>query len=171
MFIKHELIRRIVELADPSSAVGWPLAMLFLASYVFLLRLPSEAVPMTVGGAGCGHGRQSVICLEGEEVCLRLAKRKNLDGGSVIRRACWCDFCLTTCPVHALWAFFGGLERGAQPFAGFKGGVALKSLRCMLRRLSVPEAGIYRTHDIRRGHTQDLLENGASLAEILRAGQ
>tara|TARA_B100000780_G_C20973801_1_gene388888 strand:- start:220 stop:432 length:213 start_codon:yes stop_codon:yes gene_type:complete len=35
----------------------------------------------------------------------------------------------------------------------------------------VPEYGMYKTHDIRRGHAQDLLANGASLALILRAGQ
>ena len=171
MFLGHEMIRRIVALADKSSAVEWPLAMLFLATYVFLLRLPTEAIPMTAGGIGFAHGKQSVILLEGAEVCLRLAKRKNLASGSVIRRACWCNFCSTTCPVHTLWGFFNGLDRGAQPFAEFKGGRALKLLRCILRRLSVPDAGIYRTHDIRRGHTQDLLDNGASLAEILSAGQ
>ena len=30
---------------------------------------------------------------------------------------------------------------------------------------------LYRTHDFRRGHAQDLLESGATLAEILLAGQ
>ena len=80
-------------------------------------------------------------------------------------------FYVTTCPVHTLWSFFSGLERGAQPFAEFKDGLALRSLRCILRRLAVPDAGIYRTRDIRRGRAQDLLVNGASLAEILSAGQ
>ena len=171
MFLGHEMIRRIVALADKSSAVEWPLAMLFLATYVFLLRLPSEAIPMTAGGIGFAHGKKSVIMSEGAEVCLRLAKRKNLASGSVIRRACWCIFCVTTCPVHTLWSFFSGLERGAQPFAELKDGLALRSLRRILRRLAVPGAGIYRTHDIRRWHAQDLLVNGASLAEILSAGQ
>lgn len=40
-----------------------------------------------------------------------------------------------------------------------------------MSRLKVPNAGRYRTHDIRRGHTQDLVDNGASLAQILSAGQ
>jgi hypothetical protein len=126
---------------------------------------------MTVGGIGCGQGRQSVISLEGDELCLRLAKRKNLPSGSVIRRTCWCSFCVITCPVHTLWKFCEEQGKGAQPFVEFKDGFALRSLRCILKRLSVPEAGVYRTHDIRRGHAQDLLVRGASLAEILRAGQ
>ena len=59
----------------------------------------------------------------------------------------------------------------AQPFVRFSPAFALKSLRGMLRRLAVPDCASYRTHDIRRGHTLDLQENGASLAEILRAGR
>ena len=49
------MIRRIVSLANPSSAVEWSLAMMFLATYISVLRLPSEALPMTVGGNGCGQ--------------------------------------------------------------------------------------------------------------------
>ena len=38
-------------------------------------------------------------------------------------------------------------------------------------RAEIPEARFYRTHDLRRGHARDLQKNGASLAEILEAGQ
>ena len=48
---------------------------------------------------------------------------------------------------------------------------ALRSLRQMLLRIDVPQAKIYRTHDLRRGHAQDLIDNGATLAQILQAGQ
>ena len=64
MFICHDLVRRIVALANKQSATEWPLAMLFLATYVFLLRLPSEALPMTVVNVGCAQGKQSVFSLE-----------------------------------------------------------------------------------------------------------
>ena len=171
MFLCHEQIRRIVAMADKKSPVEWPLAMLFLAAYVFMLRLPSEGLPMTGGGIGCGHGLHSVVLLEGDEVCLRLASRKNLPSGSVIRRVCWCRSCPATCPVHTLWHYFKELGVGAQPFAGFSKGFALKSLRNFLHRLAIPNPAMYRTHDFRRGHAQDLVENGASLGVILRAGQ
>ena len=171
MFIRHDTIRRIVRLVDKRSPTEWPLAMLFLATYVFLLRLPSEALPMTLAGVGLAHEKQAAISLEGDEVCLRLGKRKNLPSGSVIRRACWCKSCVDTCPVHTLWPFFRGVGEGVMPFEDFTPGYALKALRNMLRRLQVPQAGVYRTHDIRRGHAQDLLVKGASLSEILRAGQ
>ena len=171
MWIRQDMIRRILCLVDRRSESEWALAMLFLVAYVFLLRLPSEALPMSAGGVGCAHGLHSVISLEGEELCLRLASRKNMSSGSVMRRSCWCKGCKTTCPVHSLWPFFLGLGVGAQPFVRFSPAFALKSLRGMLRRLAVPDSASYRTHDIRRGHTLDLQENGASLAEILRAGQ
>ena len=41
----------------------------------------------------------------------------------------------------------------------------------MLRRSNIPNASLYRTHDLRRGHCQDMVDNGSTVAEILRAGQ
>lgn len=63
------------------------------------------------------------------------------------------------------------MEVGAQPFIGFRPGFALNSLREMLRRLNIPNASLYRTHDLRRGRCQDMVDSGSTVAEILRAGQ
>ncbi len=41
----------------------------------------------------------------------------------------------------------------------------------MLGRLEVEMAGEYRTHDLRRGHAQDLVEANAPLYQILAAGE
>ena len=112
-----------------------------------------------------------MITLEDDELCLRLSSRKNRDSGSIMRRSCWCLSCEKTCPDHALWPFFAELEVGAQPFIGFRPGFALNALREMLRLSNVPNASIYRTHDLRRGHCQDMVDNGSTVAEILRAGQ
>ena len=60
---------------------------------------------------------------------------------------------------------------GQQPFKGFSAGTALSLLRNLLVWLKIPEAAEYRTHDLRRGHARDLQESGASLVEILQAGQ
>ena len=49
--------------------------------------------------------------------------------------------------------------------------VALSWLRQLLHRIGVPQAKTYRTHDLSRGHAQDLIDNGANLAQILQAGQ
>ena len=60
--------------------LGWPgqlaahsaeesFAMLYLAAYIFLLRVPSEALPMRRGGPGISpKENQSVITLEGNQV-------------------------------------------------------------------------------------------------------
>ena len=37
--------------------------------------------------------------------------------------------------------------------------------------MEVPEAGLYRTHDFRRGHAHDLQLSGAPLSVILEAGE
>eukprot|EP00959_Pyramimonas_sp_CCMP1952_P337485 7067485-Pyramimonas_sp.AAC.1 len=41
----------------------------------------------------------------------------------------------------------------------------------MLAALGVQEAGLSRLRDLRRGHAKDLQEAGATLAEILAAGE
>ena len=69
------------------------------------------------------------------------------------------------------WRFFASLSPGDKPFENISPAEALQFLRVFLCRLHVKNAGRYRTHDLRRGHAQDLVERGATLAEILRAGQ
>ncbi len=56
-------------------------------------------------------------------------------------------------------------------FGGITAASALATLRAYLGRLGVDGAGAYRTHDIRRGHADDLRVSGASLGVILRAGE
>ena len=108
--------------------------MLFLVSYVFLLRVPSEALPMvTVGDGGIdAHGEQSIIYLENDVVYLKLAKRKNRPKGSLLKRSCWCKACKLTCPVHVLgpWLLKQGI--GSTPFRSFSPANALQGLRAIL---------------------------------------
>ena len=44
-------------------------------------------------------------------------------------------------------------------------------LRELLAIIQVPEADQFRCHDLRRGHARDLQAQGASLYEILQAGE
>ena len=52
-------------------------AALYLVCYVFLLRCPSEALPMVVAGGSAEEDQQSVICLNGveQELVLKLRRR------------------------------------------------------------------------------------------------
>ena len=101
------------------------LAMLCLVSYVFMLRLPSEALPMVWGkhapgmicmiqkkcpiifayylhvGTNCVH--QSYLWIEGPRLCLKLKTRKNRQHGTTLWRECWCGTSAMsrfTCPIH-----------------------------------------------------------------------
>ena len=56
---------------------------LFLLSYVFLLRLPSEALPVRIGKGG--------LHMEGDALVLELEKRKNKPQGSRLVRKCCCS--------------------------------------------------------------------------------
>ena len=51
-------------------------AVLYLVCYIFLLRLPSEALPMVVAGGAAEEEQQSVICLNVVEQELVLKLRR-----------------------------------------------------------------------------------------------
>lgn len=55
------------------------------------------------------------------------------------------------------------LCEGQPLFAGVTAASALKVLRQVLGALKVESAGVYRTHDFRRGHAKDLQQSGVLL--------
>ena len=142
--------------------------MLCLFSYAFLLRVPSEAIP-TCAHQAAGHDAP-VVAVRQDALMLTLPKRKNKRFPSTLKRACWCRQCPDTCPVHVVGRFFNELGPGVRPFMALRADGALRELRALLGSLSVVDAGCYRTHDLRRGHAEDLRLGGATLGEILRAG-
>ena len=129
-------------------------SLLFLLAYTFLLRLPSEAIPVTAL-----TGSKS-LCMEGDELVLRLNRRKNRPRGSTLRRRCWCGESKATCPVHRLGPLLQNRRQGEPLFPGITAGMALVKLREMMEILREPRAGEYRTHDLRRGHAKDLQLSG-----------
>ena len=171
-FIQRDVVGKLLALT-PKGKLLQEYAMLYLLTYVFLLRLPSEALPCTRGSGEALGCAQAQIWFDGVEVHLQLKRRKNMDGGSEMSRKCWCKADPSTCPVHVLWPFFAALPVGAMPFAGITAGRALKTLRQALCLFSATrkDANLYRCHDLRRGHAKDLACSGASLVEILLAGQ
>ena len=66
----------------------------FVMAYAFMLRLPSEALPIVVGPSDDA----SSFFKEGDTVVLELKRRKNKPRGSRLVRKCWCS----TSPVCAL---------------------------------------------------------------------
>ena len=122
------------------------MALLFFTTYVFLLRLPSEALPITVGGGTRDSERHAVISREGDEVCLALSRRQNMSNTSVLRRSCWCGSDPDTCPIHVMWPYFGSLPVGSNPFVHISAKDALHHLRFHLEGLGVAMAAMSLDH-------------------------
>ena len=160
------LLERIVKWCSERPSWGM-YAKLFVLAYAFLLRLPSEALPVTLGQ----HSGPCSLFLEGDKIVLQLARRKNRPLGSRLTRGCWCKETMSTCPVHVLGPMFQRGKHGDMLFPGVSASKALVALRSILKKLGVDSAEDFRTHDFRRGHTQDLVDSGAPLYAILAAGE
>ena len=174
LFIQKAMVSNMVRAVDRELEIV-QFAMLWLLSYLFLLRLPSESLPACKGSPDDvgASAEQKLVWRDGDSICLRLLRRKNRPKGSgVLRRVCSCRGGAHTCAVHMLWdKFFAALPDGAHPWQHIAPGLARDRLRLMLSNLGVPDAASYGTQDFRRGHAEDLRKSGCSLAEILRAGQ
>lgn len=171
LFIRRFAVAALVDLG--ARRPEWLRAsMLFLFAYTFLLRVPSEALPaVRVADASDAPSFQAALVLGAEELTLLLRRRKNRAQGSRLSRRCWCASCRVTCPVHALGPWLARCGPGRGLFGGISAAAALRTLREMLAALGVQGAGLFRLHDLRRGHAKDLQEAGATLAEILAAGE
>ncbi len=135
------------------------MAWLFLFSYVFLLRVPSEALPAITDTSKRSQS-QSVVWLERGKLHLSLQRRKNKPGGSLLSRGCWCEQSMRTCPVHPLGPFVEACPKGSPLFDGTSASAALAMLKFMLGEVGVKQPLLYRLHDIRRGHAKDLQLSG-----------
>ena len=153
--------------------------MLYLLSYAFLLRVPSEALPVTLGCKGekatgkLAVGVHSDLSMSGSRVRLQLARRKHKPHGSaVMHRSCWCDSCKITCPVHNLAPLLRHPDAvGRQPFLHISPSRVNQELRRRLLILGIDHAPEYDTRCFRRGHAEDLAHGFSRLHEIQEAGQ
>ena len=141
-------------------------AVLYLFTYVFLLRLPSEALPAIAGGEGCPDAHSILVC-DGSKLTLTLQSRKNRPQGSQLTRGCWCSKSAATCPVRVLGRIVGSRSPGEPLFGGISSKRAATNLRHMLHETGVKKSSHYRTHDLRRGHARDLQLAG-SYARLLQ---
>ena len=171
MFLGFGLVVKLVQQAAGGDGRQLALAMCFLTCYTFLLRMPSECLPIQVAsGNATDETAQAVVAIEQDCIVLRLLRRKNMEHGSVLKRSCWCKSCRITCPVHVLGKYLAAQGPGCRPFDAFDQRSVLQGLRTRLQILGVPEAPKYRTHDFRRGHARDMQIGGATLKQILEAG-
>ena len=105
MFIRHGVVSRLLA-PELRGAVADPFLMLLLASYTFMLRVPSEGLPVAVESPNDPEAKTPVVRVHAEKVEWHLPKRKNRGRPTSIWRGCWCSTCVHTCPVHTLGVFF-----------------------------------------------------------------
>jgi len=149
--------------------------MLYAAAYIFLLRVPSEALPMVIDDElKPNECRKSVLVVGHDCVRLHLSHRKNTNAPSVLTRKCWCSgdvYSKQLCPVHVFGKLASSHRSGSELFPAISAAFVVQHLRSWLRIGKIVENPFeYRPHDFRRGHTLDLQEAGATLKEILEAG-
>ena len=135
-----------------------------------------QALPICVANpeSAAANEKQTLIWRVGGTVFLSMRRRKNRPSGSgKLARICCCKGGASPmCPVHTLWdRFLAHLPEGAEPWKQVSAAEALHRLRRLLQKLAIPSASKYRTHDLRRGHAEDMRQCGCTMAEILQAGQ
>lgn len=84
LFVGRAMVEKIVEHCNATAGMQ-KIGLLFLTTYCFLLRLPSEALPIRIGSQG--------LSMQGDMLVLNLARRKNRPAGSKLVRTCWCSQC------------------------------------------------------------------------------
>ena len=168
MFLQRSTTRNLVKAAQTGLETG-TFAILWLMTYVFLLRLPSEALPVARGDAELPLDGQSVFYLkDSTTVCLRLRSRTNRPKGSALERVCCCGAFPEMCPVHVLWhGFFAHLAHGVQPWAGISATQAREHLRLTLHKLKVLA---FRSHPISHGCAMYLRCRMPSVTVLMTSG-
>ena len=154
-------------------------------SYLFVLRLQSEALPIMYAFDGepllsrSGSFAKSTIGLRriGNEdrIVLRLAFRKNTRAVTIALRPCFCDngglVPRSLCPIHSFWAAVTAHTRpGGFLFPTLRSRNVTRILRRSLANAGVLEGNRYTPHCFRRGIANEILRSGSTLATIMRAG-
>ena len=161
------------------------LARLAYVTFLFMLRLPSEALILTRAmsdeqllSPGCPSS-PAVIGLrefQGEHrLVLKLAKRKNKKSLFTAMRPCFCGPNMLipkhNCPIHQFWAaVVQHTAPGESLFPNLLSKNITRILRKALTNINVVEAERYSTHCFRKGAATAILNSGATLAQIMKTG-
>ena len=142
------------------------LSRICYVAFLFMLRLPSEALPLTralpidrllspeLASSSAVIGLRE---FQGEQrIVLKLAKRKNTRNAFIATRPCFCTSNAVlpkhNCPIRRFWkAVLGHTEPGALLSPSLQGENFSRILRAVLAKLGVPDAERYSRHCFRRG--------------------
>ena len=179
-FIQKELFIRLIRFELLSSEVG----RLFYLSYLFLLRVPSEGLPIqraAVSDVITTKAPQEGKALLGIRVIgdsprlvLKLKKRKLNKTGAIMMRPCFCDGTglvpAGLCPLHNFWPLIQQqILPGELLFPSLQNKNLNRILKAILKRMGVESAEKYSTKAFRRGAAMDIMASGSALAQIMRS--
>lgn len=173
--LDERLVLQLMTLCDSlpgHSEVG----TIFLLAWQFLLRGPSEAVPIEWGSEqelySLPPGRHSAIWVNADgATSLRLKRRKNRPQGSLLRRPCLCPAApAVMCPGHRLLASSSGWQPG-QRLCLLTPSQLLTKLHRLLAMLLVAAPERYRWKGFRAGKASCMAAAGKPLPQILQAGE
>ena len=169
---------------------GWAdsLAILILLSSTFHLRIPSEALPLTLQKAGedlssdLRIDARAVIGLVDRKLVAKLNRRKHMAHGSRLARVRICETYAREaaelhipqlfCSACQLWPAITRLAHaGAFLFPNWTAKGVLLELRSLARARGWTQANRLGTRSCQRGAARAILEAGGSLSQLLRAGQ
>ena len=173
--LEEMMVMKLVKLARDLGDMEF--SWLACWSYAFLLRVPSEAVSLEVGQPSDAQGklplnRHSALWVEDEKVYLKLQRRKNRPGGSLLIRQCQCS---TTgsdewfCPVHCCSLRYAA--QGTQIMPEMTATTAAKKLRRYLTMLGAPAANEATLKVFRASKATNLCLQGKPVAAVLAAGE
>ena len=161
----RRLMEKAVEEDDPLSAA------LYCVAFAFLLRVPSEGLPLRVGAVGSltPHSGKT-LTIANSKAILVFDRRKNRESQTTAERSCWCKGCSATCPVHRLPALIPACrEQFVAPFTNWRPHQVTRTLRRRLSVIGIPNAAAFTLKGFRRGHAQQIAEQGGALKLLLDA--
>ena len=159
------------------------LARLCYVTYLFMLRLPSEALPLHRALtdeqllSNEAPSNTAVIGLreyEGQQrLTIKLARRKNSRGIFTALRPCYCGknalLPRHNCPIHIFWAnVITSTQPGDPLFPSLANKNINRVLRAAFKKIALPGAEKYSSHCFRRGAASAILNAGSTLAEIMQ---
>ena len=157
-------------------------------SFLFAFRVPSEALVLQrahKGGGGEGdlftpRGKRPLIAcriIDGREALIvKLAWRKHMPGGCIMKRPCFCarntPRARGLCPIHWLWPWVRDRRKSGEfLFREINANNVNLFIRKSLSGLNAPEAQRYSSHGFRRGAAQELKESGAQWPILAGVGK
>ena len=165
--------KQVVQLVRVAMDRGWDdLARLFVVARGFLFRVANELLPLQSNGKLDPRNQEqwhSTVKVRERKVEVQLRTRKNFPQGATLVRACSCHkkldlLCCACALARQLQLVDGNMKDSIWPFSPAE---ATKKFRQCCEAAGISWPG---WHSFRRGMASDMLDNGAPLSLILRAG-